>query len=421
MGNRRPHEGFTIKSHVHQRKRVLGITCFSFFVIIVSLLVGQDEGSAVESLAHHHRAGLERGKVIGSAVAADDLYKAYKEIQQDYHEKAFSPNQPWKILNQKDGVEIAMLQHASDPTCPYVRMTAVMPTSVQHCWNFLKLDHWDETMPKMDPFYEGVSILGNYVKRGVGMVLARKRTKRILAFGKRDFLFISVSDLPLQDGTWVSGSVSVVTSQYPRQEGYTRAFQDSIAFYKPLGKHKSKITIVCRIDLNDSSHGGSGGNIPMWLYVKTIGASGAHSVMSMRRVLAEEEKRRRRQRDQKYVYEGMRFSLPWQYPELPSDEDEEVDAEEEERDTMEESMRFSLPGKLPILPNEDAEGEGEKDVEGPGRFPSTSKKEGKRTKGVQFQFPWLPKKDGDTKEEETKRLGRHFPFARIFRHWGNAS
>jgi hypothetical protein len=300
-------------------------------------------------------------------------------------------------------------------------MTAVMPTNVQHCWNFLKLDRWDENMPKMDPFYEGVSILGSYIKRGVGMVLARKRTKRILAFGKRDFLFISVSDLPLQDGTWVSGSVSVVTPQYPREEGYTRAFQDSIAFYQPLGKRKSKITIVCRIDLNDSSHGGSGGNIPMWLYVKTIGASGAHSVMSMRRVLTQEEKRRRRQQEQKYVYEGEQFSLPWQYPELPSDEDEDVDEEEEERDTMEESMRFSLPGKLPILPKEDAAGEGEWDSEEQGQLTSTSEKEGKRSQGVRFRLPWLlPKKDCDTKEEEVERFGWNFPLTRIFHQWGSA-
>jgi hypothetical protein len=416
MTERRSHGGSTTKSHVRQRNRTLGITWFSFFVIIISRL--DCEGSAVVADAHHH-VGLERGKVIGSTVTADDLYSAYKEIQQDYHEKAFSSNQPWKILNQKDGVEIAMLQHPSDPTCPYVRMTAIMPTSIQHCWNFLKLDHWNETMPKMDPFYEGVTILGNYVKRGVGMVLARKRTKHIFTFGKRDFLFVSVSDIPLQDGTWVSGSVSVVTPQFPRSQGYTRAFQDSIAFYKPLGKHKSEVTIVCRIDLNDSAQGGSGGSIPMWLYVKTIGASGAHSVMSMRRVLAKEEKSRRHS-EQKYEYEGEQFSRPGQLPILP-DENEEDDMEEEEvRDTVEESMRFSLPGKLPILPKENVKGE--EDSEGTDRFPWTREEEERRVKDVQFQFPWLLSKDRvNMKETEVERRGRRFPLANIFRLWGKAS
>jgi hypothetical protein len=63
--------------------------------------------------------------------------------------------------------------------------------------------------------------------------------------------------------------------------GDMRAFQDSIAFYKPLRRKKSKITIVCRIDLDDSLRGGSGGKISMWLYMKTAGASGAHLVMNM--------------------------------------------------------------------------------------------------------------------------------------------
>ena len=177
------------------------------------------------------------------------------------------------------------------------------------------------------------------------MILARKRTKRILAFGKREFVFVSVTgDKPLDDGTWVSGTVSVefnetktdsdsdngneggdenendtttttTTTSLPyRNKSYTRAFQDSIAFYKPippsaggssssssssstsLSGERTKLTIICRIDLNDSSSstsdgggGGGGGCIPMWLYVKTIGITGARSVLNMRRALLLEE------------------------------------------------------------------------------------------------------------------------------------
>jgi hypothetical protein len=173
----------------------------------------------------------------------------------------------------------------------------------------------------------------------IHMILARKRTKRILAFGKREFVFVSVTgDKPLDDGTWVSGTVSVelnetktendnegddenendtttATSLPYRNKSYTRAFQDSIAFYKPIppsagttssssssssslsGGERTKLTIICRIDLNDSSSstsdgdggGGGGGCIPMWLYVKTIGITGARSVLNMRRALLEEE------------------------------------------------------------------------------------------------------------------------------------
>jgi hypothetical protein len=115
-----------------------------------------------------------------------------------------------------------------------------------------------------------------------------------LAFAKRDLTFLSVTDAPLPDGTWVSGSVSVQTDQWlPREAGYTRAFQDSIAFYKPLnGNTETDITIVCRIDLNDSGDEGQGGFIPMWVYVKMIGMTGAASIVNMRQALVEEKEAR---------------------------------------------------------------------------------------------------------------------------------
>jgi hypothetical protein len=51
----------------------------------------------------------------------------------------------------------------------------------------------------------------------------------------------------------------------------------------------SDLTIVCRIDLNDSGEDGAGGFIPMWLYVKTIGHTAAASVNSMRQALIKEQ------------------------------------------------------------------------------------------------------------------------------------
>jgi hypothetical protein len=79
----------------------------------------------------------------------------------------------------------------------------------------------------------------------------------------------------------------------PRAKGYCRAFQDSIAFYKPLKNNtETAVTIICRIDLNDSAADGEGGHIPMWLYVKTIGITGAKSIMNMKRALMQEQKDR---------------------------------------------------------------------------------------------------------------------------------
>jgi hypothetical protein len=349
--------------------------------------------------------GKQRGKVLGECFDEHDLLRAYEEIKLDYHEKAFaeadtndqqsSSSSSWKLLttmnpnkkkrfgakrrnsdknngNDDDDdeiIKVSMLEHPSDPLCPYVKMETVIPKSVEKCWNFLSLDRWDESMAKMDPFYEGLDIYGEYSVSGgkshptenvddeagtktatktataaepsnadhtIRMILARKRTKRILAFGKREFVFVSVEDIPLADGTWVSGTVSVEVDESKDDDGtgngnsngatksqstattnalhllrrnksYTRAFQDSIAFYKPLPaaddddekSPRTKLTIICRIDLNDSSgeHGSNsnsnnggnagGGCIPMWLYVKTVGITGARSVLTMRNCLLE--------------------------------------------------------------------------------------------------------------------------------------
>lgn len=67
-----------------------------------------------------------------------------------------------------------------------------------------------------------------------------------------------------QDGSRRSATISLETATIPRMAGYVRAFQDSIAFYKPLSAEKTKISIVCRIDLNDSDAAdGTDGNFPM--------------------------------------------------------------------------------------------------------------------------------------------------------------
>lgn len=283
----------------------------AFFLVI--LLIREDAGSVMtDSTTASAEQELERGKNIGRLVTSKELYQAYQEIQHEYHEKAFG-KKDWKILNQKDGIEIALLHHESDPSCPYVRMSAVIRTPVTDCWNFLKLANWDKTMPKMDPFYEGLSVFGEYQYGGAHMLLARKRTKRIITFGKRDFVFVSVSDVPRKDGVHVSGTVSVIAPQMPRRQGYTRAYQDSIAFYEPIDNGKqTRLTIVCRIDLNDHSDDGKGGNMPMWLYVKTIGQAGYQSVKSMRHhIHLEYEDRTKVLGQSEKISKKGRFILPW--------------------------------------------------------------------------------------------------------------
>lgn len=293
----------SLEGHAAKGFSPIYVSALSIVFVIIALLVPLDHATHVTmetapestTRGHHHHLGSsrpipQRGKDVGENFDAKDLYDAYKEVETEYHIKAFHDAAKWKILASNDYVEVSMMEHASDPQCPYVRMVGVIPTSVQQCWDWLSLSNWPTNMPKMDPFYEGVELYGNFDYRGVNMILARKKTKRILGLAKRDMVVLSVSDRPLSDGTWVSGSVSIQTPQIPRQSGYIRAFQDSIAFYKPLdGNTKTVLTIICRIDLNDSSPDGEGGWIPMWLYVKTVGATGLRSVTIMRDIIMKEK------------------------------------------------------------------------------------------------------------------------------------
>jgi len=244
---------------------------------------------------------IQRGVKIGDEITAKSLFQAYEEIKDEYSEKAFGANQEdWVVVKEgADGLNVAMLHHPSDPSCPYVRLHATMPGSVDDVWGSFRLSNWERLMSAVDPFFEGLTILEQYDYGKVNLVLARKRAKRLVAFGKRDFLFVSVSDVPRPDGVLVSGTVSVVTSKYPRVEGYVRAYQDSIGFYEPhsdnpeTGEPQTSVTIICRIDLNDSGEDGEGGLVPMWLYTQTIGLSGSSSLAKMRKQMRLEMEERR--------------------------------------------------------------------------------------------------------------------------------
>lgn len=172
---------------------------------------------------------IQRGVKIGD-VTAKSLFQAYEEIKEEYSEKAFGANQDdWVVVKEgADGLNVAMLHHPSDPSCPYVRLHATMPGSVNDVWGSFRLSNWERLMSAVDPFFEGIAILEQYDYGKVNLVLARKRAKRLVTFGKRDFLFVSVSDTPRPDGVLVSGTVSIVTPKYPRVEGYVRAYQVSM-------------------------------------------------------------------------------------------------------------------------------------------------------------------------------------------------
>ncbi len=155
----------------------------------------------------------------------------------------------------------------------------------------MDLDNWENSLPKIDPYYDGLSVLGKYKHGGLEMTLARKRTKRLVTFGKRDFTFLSVSEHLKNDQVRISGTVSVSSPRMSKERGYVRAYQDSMSYYESMdndadtGRPRMRLTMVFRLDLNDSTEGGDGANVPMWVYVKTAGTSAMASVQNMKRLL----------------------------------------------------------------------------------------------------------------------------------------
>jgi len=286
------------------------IIIISFFTILVKLgnthIVDSKQSNPKKSQDRQKVIKRpERSKILSDKITEEELYATYKEVREDYYDKLFPGRSPtdnkstgeWEVLREKDGVEVSKQSLASDPSCPYIRVTAILPGDIKEVWNFLSVENWPSTLPSLDPFYEGHNVIKDYrYKKRSGVVemsLVRKRTKRLFTFGKRDFTILSVSEVPKKNGVWVSGIVSVNTKDVPRVKGYTRAFQDSISFYETIspeigqGKQKprTKVTIVFRFDLNDSMDGGGGGAIPMWLYVKTVGPATLASFTTLKKLL----------------------------------------------------------------------------------------------------------------------------------------
>lgn len=288
------------------------------------------------SMKKQQRRHIQRGKPVQD-ITFDELYRTYLEVRDEYSEKAFSASSvdQWQLIKRtSDDIVVSILKMESDPLCPYTRISATIDASVDDVWSFLEVDNWEKNLKRMDPFHEGVEIFDSFHRGDVDMVLARKRSKRLFSFGKRDFAFLSVSDttkkrsnthhnLPTNpdnvsdlalssspddatvgSDTRVSASVSIVTTRLPRQKGYTRAYQDSVGFYESLGVNpttgepRMRLTVICRVDLNDSSEDGEGGAVPMWLYLRSAGTTGPMSIRKLQReVLMDVQERRRQQQE----------------------------------------------------------------------------------------------------------------------------
>lgn len=265
----------------------------SFWALVVIPLCW---GSSPLALRDPPRPVLYRGKVIEAGDSNESIHQCYEEKLREYRAIAFSTIADWKILKRTaDGIEISTLVVGDDQDCPYVRMRATMPISAKNLHNFMSFANWKTFMPIINPFYQGISVVKELNVQNARMIMARKLSTSILGFGKRDFSLLSVTSSRGQgkDGVLVSGTISIIVpQQIPRYNGFTRAFQDLVCFYKPMGHNsKSKVhdqtelTILLRTDLNDSTDGGTGGAVPMWLIVKTLGVAGTKAMQGLRKVV----------------------------------------------------------------------------------------------------------------------------------------
>lgn len=101
-----------------------------------------DEGRA--SIPKHESA-LERGKRISTKISSQELFEAYRDLRKEYSNFAFNPGavKSWSVIKEsKDGIQISLLKHKDDPSCPYVRMEGVVDGSIQDVWGFLELKNW---------------------------------------------------------------------------------------------------------------------------------------------------------------------------------------------------------------------------------------------------------------------------------------
>lgn len=231
--------------------------------------------------------------VLNDELSKDKLYRSFRDTMQDYKNKAFSNLSKWRTLRQtRDGIEISILD-SEKGGAPYIRFKAEIPTSADKVYKFTSFSNWERFMPIINPFYNSMKVVKEWSVGKAKVFLAHKLSKRILYYGKRDFSLLSVVDTPSRnDGMLVIGTISVdIPDHIPRQEGFTRAYQDMVCFYKPLdksndGQDNMELTIILRTDLNDSAEDeGTGGYFPMTIVLKTLGITGPEAMRGLRRVL----------------------------------------------------------------------------------------------------------------------------------------
>lgn len=254
------------------------------------------------------------------------LWQRYREVRHEFEgylqeREALERPQGWAVLTTSRDNRLKVSIRWPEPSQPGKGVPLMIAEGLfknrtaDALWEAMRVGSTHKTMPRLDPFYESYTPLHVYNHQ---IEIGRRTTKRLLVYGKRDFIFASFEEkeaaaaatdkkakgsqkrqggreggregeqlhvtasisLSLEGTQQIGGRHTFLPPSFPpsglgEREGYTRAHQDLVGFYFPCPEDAfaTRATIIMRTDLK--------GNIPHWVFSKSVGTTGMHFLQTL--------------------------------------------------------------------------------------------------------------------------------------------
>ncbi|GMI46392.1 hypothetical protein TrCOL_g11176 [Triparma columacea] len=199
------------------------------------------------------------------------LLSLYSESSDAYDSSSASS---WEKIAGNSQITVSLLDSIYPPT---IKVVLDILAPIEYVEFYLDPDHWSKTQHIQDPFFANWEVLhdlGPISPRSsksppVSISIGRRTTKRLLTFGRRDLVFACFKEsLPSLNATRFA-ALSISHPSHPLvnpSTPYTRAFQDLIITASALSASVTHVECFMKVDL--------GGNIPKWVFRKTVGQTG---------------------------------------------------------------------------------------------------------------------------------------------------
>ncbi len=268
-----------------------------------------------ESLFTHNSTSSNESPIVGKFNASDLLFKRFSDAQNSF--ESVLQEKKWTTLRAATSERITIERLDGDDKSwpPYIRTTAIINAPPDIVYEYFEWSSFDTTQKAIDPFYEGSELL---LEATPNMKVIRKTTKRPLIYPKRQFNLGMITGeqrktitvlgpeqkgrLTIPRGTLQSTLLNVIPtddlqskSKNDESTSYVTAFQDFTAWFVPMKEAKfdstplptpsssspsedltpthTQLTIVMRVDL--------GRDIPHWIFLLVVGATGLRSMRSL--------------------------------------------------------------------------------------------------------------------------------------------